>query len=175
MRSLHLECQGLLDLEHLLAKANRRTFTGCGHERYAVRRDVRPSIGRLNVQRKLVDAVTEAFVEALVDLKGLQSSLFTGVKERDQRIYTLVLESAVLVGMMHSDLRRASLLAERDPHLMHGILVVTFAELSTSLSSLFARGEQLSDWSSTTEAMADAGIGASYQMTQDFIAALRAH
>lgn len=133
------------------------------------------SIIRLDFQRALVDAVTRSFSAALVDIKGLQSSMFTGFKDRDLRIYTLVLESAVLVGMMHSDLRRAGLQAEKDPHLMHGTLVCTFAKVRSSLSSLFARGEQLKDWSSTTEAMADAGTGSSYQMTQKLIAALRAH
>lgn len=133
------------------------------------------SIVKLNVQRVLVDAVTDSFLEALANLKGVQSPLFTGVKDRNQRIYTLVLKSVVLVGMMHSDLRLASLLAEKDPHLMHGTLVCTFEKVRTSISSLFARGEQLSDWSSTTEAMAEAGTGVSYQITQELIAALRAH
>lgn len=132
-------------------------------------------IVKLKVQTMLVDAVTELFLQVLVCIKGSQSFPLTSYKKCEQRIHALVFESAVLIGIMHSDLRRASLLAQKDPDLMHSMLVPGFAELSASLSSLFARGEQLSDWLSNTEAMADSKVdpGTWYRTTQQLIAALK--
>jgi hypothetical protein len=132
------------------------------------------SITKLATQKILVEAVTSSFLDALTGIKGLESLAFTGAKIPEERIHTLVLESAMLVGILHADLRRASRYAGKDPHLIHGTLIASFTELGNSLSSLFARGEQLNDWATTTEARADAGIGASYRIVQELIAALRA-